>query len=291
MRVLQSKMPSRRDSDGEAILMLTKDNLSMWVLDIRARLRKKKLWEHTQNPYTPSIVLKDKERYNDEQKAQIKKEKKEWEEKAMEAADEMTPRISLEVKQMLETSHFNNGYLMLSRLYELLQPVGDAQFMRLMKEFYSLKTSDFSNMSEFLTHVKVLMEKIAATNVDFTADKQVLICLMMALEPRYENLTQLWSMIPDLTSERARNMLLEEERRQQNREMSTGMRAISEKDKSKNKKKCPHCGRGIHPEDKCWKLHPEKAPEWYKKMLEDAKKGGDNVAGRESSTAAYSVAF
>ena len=282
-------MAYARNSDGTTILMLTKDNLTMWVLDIRARLRKKELWKHTQSAFKPSFVLNNES--TSEQRAQIEAEESEWNKKTMQAADEMTPRISLEVKQMLEASHYDNGYLMLGRLYQLLQPVGDAQFMRLTKEFYSLKMDTFKDMSEFLTHIKILMEKINATQMPFTQDKQLIICMMMAMSARYEALSQMWSMMPKLTSEQARNMLLEEERRQ-NCKTELDYRVTSDQNKN-NKKKCPHCGRGIHPEDKCWKLHPELAPDWFKeKEKEDNKDKSKSKGGAsKASYADYSVAF
>ena len=78
----------------------------------------------------------------------------------MKAADEMTPRISLEVKQMLNDSHHDDGRLMMKRLEERLQPMRDAQFMKLMKELYSLKAVDFRSMSDLLAHMDVLHEKV-----------------------------------------------------------------------------------------------------------------------------------
>ena len=109
----------------------------------------------------------------------------------MQAIDEMTSRISLKIKQMLEASHFDNDYLMLEKLYELLQLVEDAQFMRLSKKFYSLKMMNFKNMSEFLTHIKILMKKINVTKMSFTQDKQLIICMMMTMNSRYEKLSQI----------------------------------------------------------------------------------------------------
>ena len=205
------------DNDDFMVLMLTKDNYSMWLVDIRARLRKKELWKYTQEIYQPSIVKEEDEALTDEQIAQIAHEKQSWAENAMKAADEMTPRISLEVKQMLDDSHYNDGLLMMKRLEELLQPMRDAQFITLTRELYSLKAVDFSSMTDFLKHVNVLDEKILATRVQLTRDKQLIICMMMALPEAYHSLSQTWSMMPNLTAEQARYQLLEEEKRQQNR--------------------------------------------------------------------------
>ena len=111
--------------------------------------------------------------------------------KIMKIVDEMTSRISLKIKQMFDVFHFNNEYMMLKRLHELLQFVENAQFMQFMKKFYFLKTIDFDNMSEFFIHVKIFMKKIIAIEMNFTTNKQILICMMMTLNSRYENLIQI----------------------------------------------------------------------------------------------------
>ena len=109
----------------------------------------------------------------------------------MQTTDEMTSRISLEIKQMFEVFHFDNDYLMLERLYELLQFMKNAQFMRLTKKFYSLKMKKFNNMSKFLTHIKILMKKINVTKMSFIQNKQLIICMMMTMNFRYEKLNQI----------------------------------------------------------------------------------------------------
>ena len=131
--------------DGPKIEPLTEDNFSSWFVDIRAELRTKKLWKYTQEPY-------------ESEGTQAR-----WEEKAQEAADIMTPTISSGVKRRLTEAEFNDGYLMLTRLRELLQPTGSSEFMRLSKEYYTLRFKSFKTVAEYLTHIKVLEGRIDLT--------------------------------------------------------------------------------------------------------------------------------
>ena len=40
------------------------------------------------------------------------------------------------------------------------------------------------------------------------------------------------------------------------------------------REKCFHCGRGTHSPDDCWRLCPEKAPDWFKnKQTKQSNKG------------------
>ena len=182
----------------------------------------------------------------------------------MEAADFMTPRISQEVKRLLDDEHFNNGHLLMIRIHELLQPTSDAQFMRLIKEFYSIKPIDIGGtMTDYLAHIKKLDEQISATQVELTREKRIIIAIMMGLPEEYQGLVQIWNCMTNLTVEQARTMVLEEERRQLN---SNGLKAMSLKASADESKKCPHCKRKWHSPEDCWKLHPDKAPEWFKEQ-------------------------
>ena len=126
-----------KESSETQIELLKEDNFSIWFVDIRAKLRSKKLWAYTQSPYGGT----EETEAGDSTTATKKEQKaiKEWEEKAQEAADIMTPTISRVVKRKLTELEFNDGYLMLSRLQVLLQPSGSSEFMRLSKEYYSLQ--------------------------------------------------------------------------------------------------------------------------------------------------------
>ena len=74
--------------DGASFTKLTHDNYAEWVINIRAILRRNKLWTYTQEE-----LAKDKE---------VTK----WEE----AADIMTPTILSAIQQRLSGKNFNNGY-------------------------------------------------------------------------------------------------------------------------------------------------------------------------------------
>ena len=55
----------KRDADGFMSMTLTKDNYSMWLVDIRASLRNKELWKYTQQAYQPSILTEKDEDLTD----------------------------------------------------------------------------------------------------------------------------------------------------------------------------------------------------------------------------------
>jgi len=77
---------------------------------------------------------------------------------------------------------------MLAKLTALLQPGGEAQSMRLSREYYSLPYDDTKeSLTDFLTRVKILEERIAATRVTMNDDKRTLLCLTMALPPRFRS--------------------------------------------------------------------------------------------------------
>jgi len=181
----------------------------------------------------------------------------------------LTPTLSPSIKRKLSEREFNDGYLMLSRLQVLLQPTGDTQFMRLTKEYYTLDFSNFKDMSDFLTHIKVLEERIDATNVTLDSNKRTLLCLMMALPDDYRSLAQLWSITPSITADKARDMLLEEERRQGEEEKSISAVKAFRLGKPKPqpkafKKRCTGCGKDGHTIDECWEENHDIAPDWLK---------------------------
>ena len=229
------------------IRLLIEENFGDWLIDIRAHLRPKKLWQYTQTA-------------SDDKLSQ---------EKAEEAADAMTPTISIDVKQKLIKEDFNDGYKMLTHLKVILQPSTDAGFMRLTKEYYTLAPSDFRSTADMLTHIKLLEERIDATKVTLDSDKRTILCLMMCLPEQYRSLMQIWSVTKDLTAEKARAMLLEEDRRQDHVDVRgpIGFKARAFH-KSKDRASCKHCNRGAHSEERCWTLHPELAPEYLRDELE-----------------------
>ncbi|KAI4164412.1 MAG: hypothetical protein LQ342_002059 [Letrouitia transgressa] len=187
-------------------------------------------------------------------------------EHAMEAADYLTPLISTSIKQRLREEHFDDGYALLTRVKELLLPLGETQFMRLTRELYTLKYDDFvkEGAKEYrtasvnlITHIKLLEERIDSTKVELTNDKRSLLALTMALwgETRYHSLIQIWNSTPDITFERARQMLLEEDQRSDKGLKIKGP-DFAAKVKSE-RGKCWHFGKPGHREDQCWEKKKE----------------------------------
>lgn len=237
---------------------LTEKNYNEWNRNIRAVLRKNKLWKYTQSEFSKA-----------EQKD--RPPQSEWNEKATEAADMMTPTISAGIQAKLTEDHFNDGYKMFSRLKELLQPTGETQFMRLTREYYTLDYRDFHNISEFLDHIKLLEEQIDATKVAMTDDKRTLLCLTMALwnENHFRSLVQIWGVTSDMTAEKAREMLLEDERREASNNgdqpipsKSTALVHRNSDKRGQEAGGCQHCHKPGHKESACWKKHPELIPAW-----------------------------
>jgi len=246
------------------ITVLKEDNFPDWIIDVRAHLRKDKLWKYTQE------IPKGE------------KKTSEWEEKAQEAADYITPIISPTVKRKLTESEFNDGYLMISKLTALLAPKGDAQYMRLTREYYTLQAENFKDIPEFLTHVKVLEEQIDATKVEMTGDKRTLLCLSMALPEHYRPLAQIWSMTPDMTADKARDMLLEEHRRtvEHGKDSSAYAGRFGKQTRpgrgGVTTKWCTTCKKTGHTKDVCWEENEDLAPDWLK---EKKKARSDSRAG------------
>ena len=107
-------------------------------------------------------------------------------------------------------------------------------------------------------------------------DKQTLLCLSITLPERYQYLTKIWELTPGITADRAKNMLLEEERRTKSSQAQanidlvgrafTAVRSLDKRTPSRraleaaNKGPCPKCGKD-HSEAFYWRVHPKQAPE------------------------------
>ena len=230
-----------------SICQLTEDNYPSWLIDIRAELRKHKLWKYTQEIPSESLTV-----------AALAK----WKESSTEAVDTMTPTITVTVKQILQSNAYDCGFVMMTQLAAHFAPKGDAEFMRLTKEYYSLRYDDFDFMTFYLTQIKTLEERIRETNVTLDDDKRTLLCLGMTLPESFQYYTKLWAVTPGMTADKARNILLEEERRlgkDKNQDtLPYGLAATRGPDKRTPSRKatvedvlkCPKCG-GNHKEKKC----------------------------------------
>jgi hypothetical protein len=154
------------------VSLLTSENFSEWMIKIRAQLRQKKLWRYTQEPLS-----------DDSKSTKLSKHE--------EAADAIVLTISSSIMQKLTESELNNGYLLLQRIKTILQPTGEAQFMRLSKELYTLQFKDFKTVDAYLTRIKILEEQIDATEIKLEGDKRTLLVLSITLPAQYRSLVQL----------------------------------------------------------------------------------------------------
>lgn len=256
------------------IRQLNENNYSAWIVDVRALLRKQKLWKYTQeNPpeaLTPAALAK-------------------WQESSQDAADTMTPTISDPIKQRLTRDEFNSGFMMLSRLTTLYQPTGDGEFMRLTKEYYTLKFRDFGSISDYLTRIKTLEERILATNVVLTPDKQTIICLSMSLPEDLQYLTKIWDVTPGMTADKARTMLLEEERKRAGKEEDIKVFAGAVVGGNGNRKPCKTCGK-MHGAV-CWDERPDLAPDWLKEKRQQGGTKRKRTVDDQATEAHAQLAF
>ena len=63
----------------------------------------------------------------------------------------MTLTISGPVKAKLTAAAFDNGFIMWQQLVALYAPKGDAEFIRLIREYYTIRYDDFYLMTDYLT--------------------------------------------------------------------------------------------------------------------------------------------
>ena len=197
----------------------------------------------------------------------------------------MTPTISPGVKKRLTAEAFNYGFKMMTQISTRFQPTGDDEFMRLTKSYYTIKYDNFKTISDYITHIKTLEERILATNVILTPDKQTILYFAMSLPDHLQYLTKIWAVIPDMTAAKAITMLLEEERKgEKPKEQEVGyMMAAVARNGSGGRPPCKTCGKnhgGV-----CWDERPDLVPEWLQE------KRGTKRKCTESSTAAVAFSF
>ena len=156
-------------------------------------------------------------------------------------------------------------------MIEIYAPKGEAEFIRLTREHYSLRFDDYTSTTAYLTQIKTLEERIRNVNVILDDDKQTLLCLGITLPENLQYFIKIWAMTSGITADKARNMLLEEERRIKTSEQDLGMafagirtrtpsRKALENAGSGSESACPKCGKRYKPEQ-YWTLHLELVPE------------------------------
>ena len=182
------------------IRQLNEGNYSKWLVDIRTLLRKQKLQKYTQESapatLTPSALAKQIESSTD-------------------AANAITPTVSSLVKQRLTQDDFNCGLKIITYITDLYRPTGDGEFIRLTKEYYTLKYHKFETITNYITHIKSLKERILATNVILTPNKQTILYFTMSLPEYLQYLTKIQAVTPNITAVKATTILLEEERKEE----------------------------------------------------------------------------
>lgn len=237
-------------SETIRIPLLTDDNYKSWLVNVRAILRQKNLWDDIQIPLT-----------SEDPKDAISYQK---------AADILTPTISETVQNQLTDAEFNNAYLMLERLKKRYAPINEQSFIQAWQELLQLSPSQFSSHENWMTQIKVLNERIDSMNIEFTTDKRTLLVMMIGLAPyeHYRALVQIWASTKDMTGERAMAMLREDlARGELDKENANGAALYLNNPKGKKKEgTCEHCGKPGHEINNCWKKHPELRPEWAGSM-------------------------
>ena len=151
--------------------------------------------------------------------------------------------------------------------------------MRLTREYYTIRYDGFSGIIAYLTQIKTLEERIRNTGITLDDDKRTLLYLGISLPEKYQYLTKIWEMTPGITAEKARNMLLDEERWTGLEPLSSySFAALRDPEKRTPSRKVretfleyPKCGKPHEKED-CWKLYLEKAPEWLQEKWTIEKK-------------------
>jgi hypothetical protein len=176
-------------------------NHDSWIINIKAKLRPKGLWACTQTAHSDraSEALKNKH---------------------IDTADMITHHISGGVKAKLPATVFDDGYLMLTEIKNIIVPATEQTFFASAQELFSLRLGydNAENLDAFLTRIKILNEKIESTKIEFTPDKRTLLVLMLGLTDQYESLVRIWATIPDLTAERAIQILRADAQREEDRE-------------------------------------------------------------------------
>ena len=126
------------------------------------------------------------------------------------------------VKAKLTANVFDNGFIITQQLVALYAPKGDAEFMRLTREYYIIRYDDFNSITSYLTQIKTLEERIRNTNVTLDDDKRTLLCLGMSLPEQYQYLTKIWEMTPGMTGRQGQKYALR--RRKKDYKNNSGFR-------------------------------------------------------------------
>ena len=103
----------------------------------------------------------------------------------------MIPTVSDSVKQNLQTNAFNNGFLMTDQWTNFYAPKEEVEFMRLTREYYSLRYDEYDSATAYLIKIKTMEERIRDINMVLDRDKQTLLCLGTILSEHLHYLTKI----------------------------------------------------------------------------------------------------
>lgn len=163
-------------------------NHDSWIINVKAKLRPKGLWDATQTPLPdPASAAQQK--------------------KHIDAADQITHHITEGAKAKLERAVFDDGYLMLNAIKRIITLATEQTFFASSQELFSLRYDNAGTLDSFLIRIKILNERIESTKIEFTADKRTLLVLMLSLPDKYKPLVRIWGTMTNLTADRAIQML------------------------------------------------------------------------------------
>ena len=152
------------------------------------------------------------------------------------------------------------------------RPRGEGEFIRLTKEYYTLKYNNFDTISDYLTYIKTLEERILATDVVLTPDKELILFLSISILDHLQYMTNLWDLTPNMTADKATSMLLEEERKGEKPKKQLQAIGLA----ASVVQRPPQCGTcGKNHRGVCWDERPDLAPEWLKERRGTKRKRPD----------------
>lgn len=114
-----------KSPDYPPIDKLEEGNYRSWHIDIRSRLRIRELWKYTEKRPEGLDAMTEEQWKREPRRRQ-------------------TPTISRSFKAMLlHGNDYDDAYIMMTKLAAYFRPTGDAEFMRLTKELYTIKYDQF----------------------------------------------------------------------------------------------------------------------------------------------------
>ncbi|PMD15687.1 hypothetical protein NA56DRAFT_328837 [Hyaloscypha hepaticicola] len=171
---------TEQEQQQHARMLLEEENYNEWLIDIRALLQSKKLWQYAKTPLParPEAPAEDTDTATKQQYIEAIQAYETEVEKHIEATDLVTPLISGNVKRKLILTDFDDINQMIAHLQELYNPASEQIFIQLFQQLFTL-TPENLTIDEYLQQVKTLTERIDATNIDLTSDRRTLLILSM----------------------------------------------------------------------------------------------------------------